>query len=45
MADTVRFLVTSNLDAATITASSETSGLPVENVTNNLVRKVYRTTI
>ena len=43
MADKIRFLTTSNLDSATLSSSSETSGLPDTNVQDNLVRKVYRT--
>jgi len=40
----VRFLVKSVLDSATMSYSTETDGLPVENVQNQLIRKVYRTT-
>jgi len=44
MADKVRFLLSSVLDTATVTASSETSGLPANNVKDTLIRRVYRTT-
>jgi len=40
----VRWLRGSVLDDATVSASSETSGLPAINVRDKLIRKVYRTT-
>ncbi len=45
MTDKVRFLLQdgSVIDDATISASSATSGLPVSNVTHELIRRVYRT--
>ena len=44
MANKVRCLRGSVLDDATVSASSQTSGLPAGNVQNKLIRKVYRTT-
>jgi len=46
MANKVRFLSTEDdiLKTATITATSNTFGLPPQNVQNDLIRKVYRTT-
>jgi len=46
MAEKVRFLIPKDdvLKSATVTASSATSGLPEENVQDNLIRKVYRST-
>ena len=40
----IRFLLISNLDAATMSASAQMSGLPKENVQTQLVRQVYRST-
>jgi len=44
MANKVRFLISDILDDSTVTASSATSGLAANNVRDQLVRKVYRTT-
>lgn len=43
-ADKVRFLFKSVLDDATVSASTETSGLPAGNVKTTLIRQLYRTT-
>lgn len=40
----VRYLKGSVLDDATVSASSQTAGLPAQNVKDKLIRKVYRTT-
>jgi hypothetical protein len=44
MAEKVRFIVTDVLKSGTVTASAATAGLPVTNVQDDLVRKVYRST-
>lgn len=44
MANVVRWLKGSVLDDATVSASSQTAGLPAGNVKDKLIRKVYRTT-
>ena len=44
MANNVRYLRGSVLDDATVSASSQTAGLPAGNVKDKLIRKVYRTT-
>lgn len=44
MANRVRWLRGSVLDDATVSASSQTAGLPAGNVKDKLIRKVYRTT-
>ena len=43
MADKVRFVLTSVSDTATLTHTSEVAGLPAENIQDQLIRKVYRT--
>jgi hypothetical protein len=43
MANKVRFLISSNLDSASLSVSSTSSGLPVTNLQDKLIRKVYRT--
>ena len=42
MSNKVRFLITSLTDTGTIAASSAATGLPVANVQDQLIRKVYR---
>mgnify|MGYP001612440724 FL=1 len=44
MANVVRYLRGSVLDDATVAVSSQTAGLPGNNVKDKLIRKVYRTT-
>lgn len=44
MANLVRYLRSSVLDDATVAVSSQTAGLPGNNVKDKLIRKVYRTT-
>lgn len=44
MADKVRFLLSSVHDVSTLSEASQKTGLPSENVQDQLIRKVYRTT-
>lgn len=41
MSNKVCFIVTNKMDSATVTANTETAGLPATNVQNNLIRKLY----